>query len=531
MQRPVLRTLVLLLLGTAVFAICYCQAPLYYSNQNQYFLHGLALAGDGLLREDWLANTLDPTPIFSGLVAFTARFLHPAVFYVEYALLMGVYAAALFGLFVLVAGPATAARRWPLFVALLLLFHAALPRWVSYRLLGQDYPWYFQAGLAGQYLLGPVLQPSVFGVLLVAALTLFLRGRPYLAGACIALGATVHTTYLLPGALLTLGFLYALMREGQFRAAVRLGAWTLVLVLPIVIHTLVVFGPTSPATFHEAQNILVNKRIPHHTQPRLWCDAIAIAQLAWFVAGVFLAPAGRIRVVLVVSAVLAALLTAAQVTTDNATLALLFPWRVSVILIPVATVVILARLASLPRLDGRLAWGAAALVVLVLAAGGAWIMATHQAFAVSDDELRMLDFVRQRHQPGDVYLIPVTVPPLAKTTHGAFSSDFKPMAEKRQDAAVIPYDLQRFRLSSGTPIYVDFKAVPYKDEEVLEWNYRLGVNQDLQRRLHESDGGITQLRRHGITHVVVPAGEALKSEGLEEVYQDSHYRVYRVVPP
>ena len=51
-----------------VFAVIYAQSPLYTSNQNQYFIHGLASAGYGYLQQDWLANTLDPTPVFSFLV-------------------------------------------------------------------------------------------------------------------------------------------------------------------------------------------------------------------------------------------------------------------------------------------------------------------------------------------------------------------------------------------------------------------------------------------------------------------------------
>ena len=51
------------LLVACVFSLAYGQAPLYYSNQNQYFLHGLAQAGVGHLHEDWLANTVDPTPV------------------------------------------------------------------------------------------------------------------------------------------------------------------------------------------------------------------------------------------------------------------------------------------------------------------------------------------------------------------------------------------------------------------------------------------------------------------------------------
>src|SRR5689334_21285546 len=83
--------------GTAAFAAAYCQAPLFYSNQNQYFLHGFAEAGYGDLRDDWLARTSDPTPLFSALVKFTLLHLHPWAFYVNQALLLGVYGAAMLG--------------------------------------------------------------------------------------------------------------------------------------------------------------------------------------------------------------------------------------------------------------------------------------------------------------------------------------------------------------------------------------------------------------------------------------------------
>jgi hypothetical protein len=133
------RTL-LFLLGTLLFAVACGQAPLYYSNQNQYFLHGFAAAGQGYLNHDWLANTRDPTPLFSALVTGTIRWLHPWVFYLDYALIQGVYAASLLGLFVLLVGKEVAARRWPVFVLLLVGVHAALVRWASYRWLEHGLP-------------------------------------------------------------------------------------------------------------------------------------------------------------------------------------------------------------------------------------------------------------------------------------------------------------------------------------------------------------------------------------------------------
>ena len=63
----------------------YTQTPLYASNQNTYFLHGLAGAGRGLLRADWLANTADPFPLFTLLVCATARFAHEWCFHAFHA--------------------------------------------------------------------------------------------------------------------------------------------------------------------------------------------------------------------------------------------------------------------------------------------------------------------------------------------------------------------------------------------------------------------------------------------------------------
>lgn len=530
-----------LLLGAAAFACAYGQAPLYYSNQNQYFLHGLAAAGEGSLHEDWLANTADPTPIFSALVAGTARWLSPAAFHVYHGLLVAVYALALIALFAHLAGPEAAARRWPVFLAVLTVVHAAALRWLLRRVLpleapfDLDYPWYFQAGVAGQYLLGAMLQPSVFGVLLLVAVALFVWERPYLAAVCCAVGATIHTTYLLPAGLLTAGFLTALLLEGQVRRAALVGLLALVLVLPITASVVLRFGPSAPETFAEAQSILVNLRIPHHARPDLWLDPIAALQIAWMSFGIALTWRTRLFPVLVVTFALAALLSVAQVLTGSDTLALLFPWRVSAVLMPIATAVILARLVllgSIP-LGGAAAWAASAIVLAALAGAGVWISVGRLAFASDDAELPLFDFVRATIAPGDVYLLPVPDPQRLKPARGSISSDFKPPAAKRSDNRVIPPGLQRFRLHAGAPIYVDFKSIPYKDAEVVEWRDRLLTARDLYRQLREGPraAALAELRRRGITHVVAPTTLDLAGPDLEPIGPpgDPTYRVYRLL--
>ena len=88
-------------------------------------------------------------------------------------------------------------------------------------------------------------------------------------------------------------------------------------------------------------------------------------------------------------------------------------------------------------------------------------------------------------------------------------------------------DLQRFRLVTGAPIYVDFKSVPYKDVEVLEWYRRVRLAEgwyaakDWERVRDE-------LVREGVTHVVTTADRDTGGAALERVYADEVYRVYRV---
>src|SRR5258706_454722 len=65
------------------------------------------------------------------------------------------------------------------FLTSLTLIHAGLTRLISVQLTGVDYPWYFQSGLAAQYILGFGFQPSVAGVFLVLSIVFFLEGYPF----------------------------------------------------------------------------------------------------------------------------------------------------------------------------------------------------------------------------------------------------------------------------------------------------------------------------------------------------------------
>ncbi len=499
----------LTMLWALAFALAYSQSPLYTSNQNQYFLHGAARAGIGFLSQDWLANTVDSVPVFTFLVEWTFRLFPPWVFYLYQALLLGLYLIVLMPLVWPEDRPAPGPKaRWAL-AALLIGLQCAGTRFVLARALGPSWDYFFDGGVAGQRLLGPVFQPSVFGTLLLVSVFLYLRGRPLAAAAAAAAAATIHPTYLLSAAVLTSIYLVDTWRQTRrLQPALALGGTSLLLALPITLYVLLRLGPTGAAVSAEAQRILVAVRIPHHTLLREWLDAAVILKAMWIGAALVLDRRSRLFPVLAGLTVSAVCLTLLQAWTASDTLALLFPWRLSVLLVPLATARLCGRvlhhfmLKQEKGASARLFWVVplAAIIIALCAAAGIVRFALETSERRNDPSQPMMAFVRSNLASGDRYLIPP--------------------------------GLQDFRLATGAPVLVDFKSIPYRDVEVLEWYQRLRLAQWFFRdRPEEVDCSLleTLAVEYGITHVVLDSElRDLACPGLEPLYRDAAFAVARL---
>jgi hypothetical protein len=541
------------LFWAVVFAAAYGIAPLYYSNQNQYFLHGIAAAGLGDLKADWLVNTRDPTPLFSTAVTWIYIHCGEWGFVAAYAVLLGIYFVSLVALIDATIGlPRSRPARFVL-LTLLVAVHAGAARMASLCITGTavpmflhramtaiDVPRFLQFGVAGQYLLGPGLQPSVVGVFLVASLAAFARGWSLFAVVFAAAACAVHAAYLLPAALITLAYVFVLVRDGRLWAALLVGTATLVAVLPVLAFVHSEFGPTTPEQYAEAQRLLAEVRIPHHAVVGNWFDQMAKFQVGWVVVGILFSWRTRLFPLMAIPAIGSVLLTLIQLAPGNPAvmdwlhaqgisnegleqltvgsrmLALVFPWRISVVLVPVATAVILTRIVTvLTPYPGRPAfwgWAARAVAFVLLATivvGGVWVILREPQllYRIDPAEQPLLDFVRDHRQPGDVYLVPVSTP-----TSGTAG----------------PWELQRFRLLTGAAIYVDVKSIPYKDTEVLEWNRRVEQVKHWYAA-NDWDGIHDELVKAGVTNVVIPTAAApTNPTTLEREFGDGEYSLYRV---
>jgi hypothetical protein len=499
-----------------LFALAHTQSPLYYSNQNQYFLSGLADAGAGNLNHDWLANTADPVPVFSAFVAICFKYLGTWPFHIVFFLaLVGYYLA----LWWLVAPKGAGQLFW---ATLLIVAHAGIVRFGSDRLLGADYPWFLHCGLASQYVLGPGLQPSVVGVLLLASVAAYANGRSILAAGLAAGANLIHATYLVPACFLISGYLVGDFVRNQNRIAGRSALLATVLVLPAVVYSWMTFAPTDPNSFAESQRVLSEIRIPHHTRPARWFDWVAGLQVIWMLLGLLAVRRTRLFIPLGVTYLLVAVGTGLVALTNNSTLSLLFPWRVTAVLIPVSTALIFARAARLPTpvFVRALLVG----VVLLCAGGGLFVMTEALGYREPEAENPALQYVAETQRPNELYLVPARFPK-PSTTRGVYSNTF---AKPPDPSKPVFFEMARFRLFTQAPVYIDFKSIPYRDTEVLEWHRRVGNAERWFTNLNWDRTGTTaELAYEGITHVVAPSGVELQCSRLELLFEGGAYRVYR----
>ena len=354
---------VILWIGIAIlFGLAYTQSPLYEGNQNTKFLHGLAKAGTGYLQDDWLANTVDPLPVFSGLVDVTAR-INPNLFFLEYFIMFGIYVFSLWGILTHLFNAQKNLTKQALFLGLIFLYHAQYILWWVNKGYGLDLS-ILQNGVALQYLLGLEFQTNVFGVLLLLSIYLFLRQRYIWSIVLVGVAAIFHPAYLFSSALLTSAYVLILfwknLRTSEadkirslpivWRAArepVILGAIALILVLPVIIYNQTALAATSPETYEQAMHLLVYERIPHHSLPEVWLGTSAYIQIGIILVGILLARKSQLSVIMLALFLGAAIFTLVQIATGSLTLAAIAPWRVSVLLVPLSTAIILAAVVSL----------------------------------------------------------------------------------------------------------------------------------------------------------------------------------------
>ncbi len=522
--------LILFWLAIAVlFGLAYTQTPLYEGNQNTKFLHGLAQAGVGYLNQDWLANTVDPLPVFTYLVYVTAS-INENLFYLQYILLFGVYIFSLYGIASILYRIDKSIVKTSAFIIVMFAIHSRYLIWYVEKRFGVNYE-FLHSGVAAQYLLGLEYQNSVFGVFILLSMYLFLRRKYVWSILAMGVATAFHSAYIFSAAWITIAYVLIIFWEnlseirasgafdfqGILKAAVKptlLGLLMLILVLPLLWYNQVYLASTSPETWEKSLDILVHERIPHHSLPEVWLGTQAYIQMAIIIVGLIAARKSRLLAVMLSLFLGGLIFTILQILTDSNSLAVLSPWRVTVLLVPLSLSLIIADVISWlvdkMEIDEAIAFIPVAIVTaLVFIAfcvySGVQLQKTYGTSFREKRLIDMMDFVQKTKQSGEVYLIPPKEP-----------------------------DLNDFRVYTGAPTYINWKSHPYKDDEFLEWYHRVQLALEFYDAEYRQDPSACTILKdlseeYGVTHVVVKRKDAvLNCDFVTDTYRETKFTVFAI---
>jgi hypothetical protein len=306
---------------------------------------------------------------------------------------------------------------------------------------------------------------------------------------------------------LVLSYLVITFREDRLPWKTALyGLLAFILVLPILTYIFTNFTNTQPDSLNRAQEILINFRIPHHALVSSWLDSTAVVKILLILSGLYLVRNERIFLILFIPFLISTSLTLLQIILDSNTLALIFPWRTSTLLVPLSSSIILAKLISFfyqrnpeffQKHKRNIEIFSAGLIILLMTIGVIRIMIDFNNKG-SIPEREMMEYVSQNYQQGDIFFIP----------------------KKMQD----------FRLATGAPIFSEFKAIPYKPEDVLEWRRRIGIIEKFYRKTN-CDSFKLLVENEDVNMFVLPNnGSNPACEGITPVYKDNNYWIYASLP-
>ncbi len=492
------------MLSSLGFLVSYSpQQPLFYSNQNTYLLHGLASAGYGFLKFDWLVNTKDPFPFFSFFTKVTYLLGGKYFFLILFWIFLLIYFWSLFGIIVKTLNIRSYHSKFILSFAIIFL-HSSVLLSNSKTYLGTNLISFFNDGLANQYLVGAAFQPSVFGVFVLVSIYFFIKEKEKFSIFFLAVAVYFHASYLLVSLLILSGYVtHLILSSCNFKLILKFVLFYFLLIIPIVFFYYS-FTQDSEFSRNYAQEILYKYRMPQHANISYWINVESFLKLALILFSGILVIKKKIMPVLFIPVAITVVLSFLQYWSDSAILGMLFPWRVSVVLLPLSSIILISCLMiKLKFLVNRnlmpyLTFPVLSLIFLIGIYGS---KANYHVFSK-----------RMPSEINDVY-------------------NYIDSTKKKNDLFFIPIELEDFRLETGVPIFVDWKSHPYKPAELVEWYERIKI----AKQVISPDSTINTtilsklMKEYKITHLLFDKlGSKTKSlSSFLHIYENDKYLIIK----
>ena len=424
------KEIILYLILSILFAITIQQFPFFKGN-SLHLLHAIKDFDTNKLQDDWIANQTNHLPVFAYLnniflQIFPVKILHV----IHFSLLV---ICSLF-IFLICRNEFQNLNR----TSLLFL-------WFSmFMLIYHEHS--FFGGLAGQDIINEGYQPASFGVLFYCGIYLFLIRKYFFAILLICLSASFHPSYVLHSGLLIFGFCCYFILVKEFKPLFRSIFYYIILILPITLYIILNFLLLDKELIQMGQNILV-ERIPHHALIENWFsskDFFSI--LIYLVSLLTIYKNKKIFVPLIIFGFSSISLSILQFLTESNALALAFPWRASVFLMPLSSMIIISFLLNKFLLSKK----------------------NINLFSVSLFIIFFLFFFAKNH--------------FIKNDNQKFYSKLELVNEinfnyDTIERILIPINIPYIRMNTGLPIFIDWKHHAFKYDEIIMWKKRIDLAQ------------------------------------------------------
>ncbi len=442
-----------------IFILTVQQFEIYKGNA-AHLIHAIKDFNSNRLNEDWIANQQNHLPLFTYFNFILIKFFSKNVIYFVHSLLLGTCPLFLFliskHLYPQLNNKSLCIIWFSLFI---FIFHENS----------------FFSGVAGQSVIDAGYQPASFGVLFFIGIYLFLIKKDLLCIFFICLAATFHPTYVVHSGFLVLGILIYNLLLKNYLSFFKVIIIYSILILPITIFIVVNFLTIDENFVILGQEILL-KRIPHHANIHQWLtykDTFFL--LAYFISLYIVRNNNRFFIFFFVFGICSIFLSATQFFIDNNSLALIFPWRTSVFISPISSIVILSFFLNKINLSKTKLQTTSYLLIILIST----------SFYIKSHYIKNLN----QNFKKDINLV------------NKIKRNFNSI-----ERLLIPVDLDFIRMNSGLPIFIDWKHHAFRYDQLIEWQLRI----DLANKFYNSkiiDKQLVNLKKiqeiENISHILI----------------------------
>ena len=425
-----------------------------------HLIHSIKFFETNKLENDWIANQAHHLPVFVQFNYFLIKFSSSKIIYFIHGILLALCALYLFliskSLF-----PKLEIQNLSIiwFALFTILFHENS----------------FFSGVAGQSVIDVGYQPASFGILFFIGIYYFLIKRYFLCILFICLSASFHPTYILHSGFLVLSILTYFILSKNYQNFLKILILYSILILPITLFILINFLTIDENFISLGQEILLD-RIPHHANIRYWLSYKDLFFLiTYFYALYIIRNNKRFFIFFLIFGTCPILLSLIQYFYNINSLALAFPWRSSVFITPISSVIILSSwIEKIKSDENRLKIVSFSLLLLV-----------SSFFFIKSNFIKDLngEFSKKLVLPKEI------------------KKNFNSI-----ERILIPTNLDYIRMYTGLPIFIDWKHHAFRFDQLIEWRQRMDLANEFysSKNIRAQSKSLEEIQKiEDISHILI----------------------------